>query len=57
MHNHLPIFPGLDPCPILVTSVTQKEKKKNERKNKSQSPICVAHVLPGEWSNSQWETP
>ena len=44
-HTHFPILPDLLP-PLPVTT-----PKKEEKGEKSKSPICVAHVLSGAQSN------
>jgi hypothetical protein len=47
-HIHFPYPWDLPP------KAEEEEKKK---KKKMPSPICVAHLLTGAWSNSQWLVP
>lgn len=51
-YTHFPVLTGSSPA--LMTTPKQKKKK---REKEIPSPIYVAHILPGVWSNSQRPVP
>lgn len=56
-HTHFLVLPALPTN--FVTSLTTYThiKKKKKKKEKELSPICVAPILTGAWSNSLWLSP
>lgn len=53
MHPNRIYFPVIldPPSHVSVISLKEIQRKRKEKKN---SPICVAHILAGAWSDSQW---
>ena len=67
-HTHFPVLPG--PNSLLWPSPTSKEEEVEEEEEEDEEEgwrwwggegkgrsICIAHVLIGAWTNTQWPAP
>ena len=56
-HIYVPVPPSPRPILIIHPQEEKQKEKKKDKKNSIPRSICVAHILTGAVSNSQWSAP